>query len=87
MDWKDWRLQNALALDQWLNAFLGGMADETLSSRSFRMWKAGRKIGWMMRWIERSFFWQTIRQEAIGHYHNAYLNEIERLHVLLEMRK
>lgn len=87
MDWADWRLQNGLAVDQLANTLLFGKADETLSSRSYRMWRDGKKAGWMMKCIDKLFFWQTVRPEAVGHCHNAYLNELERLHLPPEMRK
>lgn len=87
MNWKEWRLENAIAFDQQCNTLLGGMSDETLSSRSYRMWRDGKKAGWMMKYIDRLFFWQTIRPIAVGHCHNAYLNELERLNLPPEMRK
>lgn len=38
-------LQNAIAVDQMGNTLLGGYADETLSSRSYRSWIKGRILG------------------------------------------
>mgnify|MGYP003528121481 FL=1 len=79
MNWAMWRLQVAVAFDQFVNAVFNGMADETLSSRSYRMWRDGKEAGWTMKWIDRLFFWQKLRPEAIGHCHNAYLGELDRL--------
>ena len=86
MNWRSWRLQVAIAFDQLINALLDGMADETLSSRSYRMWRDGRKAGWMMKAIDLLFFWQKLRTDAIGHCHQAYLHELERLGLPENMR-
>ena len=86
MNWRSWRLQVAIAFDQLINAVLDGMADETLSSRSYRMWRDGRKAGWMMKAIDLLFFWQKLRPDAIGHCHQAYLHELERLGLPESMR-
>jgi hypothetical protein len=47
-----------IALDQLLNVLLGGWADETLSSRAYRM--DGLKRRWTLarRAIDALFFWQ-----------------------------
>lgn len=42
-------LQVLIALDQLVNALLGGWADETLSSRAWRMERKGRPWGRVMR--------------------------------------
>ena len=86
MNWRSWRLQVAIAFDQLINALLDGMADETLSSRTYRMWRDGRKAGWMMKAIDLLFFWQKLRPDAIGHCHQAYLHELERLGLPESMR-
>ena len=86
VDWRRWWIQNAIAYDQRWNTRLGGMADETLSSRSYRMWRDGRKAGWMMKAIDLLFFWQKLRPDAIGHCHQAYLHELERLGLPESMR-
>ena len=56
--------QVLIALDQLLNAMLGGWADETLSARAHRE-------GWS-RWIDLLFFWQP------EHCKNSYLSEMNR---------
>ena len=72
--------QILLALDQLLNALLGGWADETLSSRAWRMddgvgsWARTRKS------IDRVFFWQK------DHCYEAWLSERLRLHFPPELR-
>ena len=81
-----WGLQVGIAFDQFCNALLNGFADETLSSRSYRMWIKRKPIGKLMPIIDFLFKWQTIRPEAIGHCHNAYLNEKDRLGVPPEIR-
>ncbi len=81
-----WWYQNWLAIDQLANSLLGGYADETLSSRSYRMWAKGKPIGKLMKVIDLLFFWQKIRPDAIGHCHHAYLNEKDRLGLPPEFR-
>lgn len=51
--------QVAIAFDQFLNACLGGMADETLSARAHRMRVKGHKHwSWTANAIDKLFFWQ-----------------------------
>jgi len=45
-------MQVLIAVDQLLNALLGGWADETLSAY------AHRKSDWRREWINAIFFWQ-----------------------------
>ena len=53
-------MQVLIAVDQLLNAALGGHADETLSARAHRMReKKHRYWGWTAGAIDRLFFWQT----------------------------
>lgn len=44
-----WIKQIVLAIDQLVNALLGGWADETLSSRAWRMDRKGRPWGVVLR--------------------------------------
>ena len=77
--------QFGLAVDQFLNVFpCGGYADETLSARAYRGWKAGRGAGrWLMKPIDLLFFWQAADDEVNalagrivdGHCERAYLKE------------
>lgn len=46
---RHYALQVLIALDQLVNALLGGWADETLSSRAWRMEVKGRPWGRVMR--------------------------------------
>ncbi len=67
-------LQVAIAVDQLGNALLGGWADETLSSRSYR---SIPKAAWL---IDKLFFWQD------NHCMNAYISEREGRHLPPELR-
>jgi hypothetical protein len=87
-----WFVQLFIALDQLANVLVtplsgSAWADETLSSRSYRAWKDGKFFGWTMKPIDLLFCWQQLRPDAVGHCHNAYLNEQERLGLPPEMRK
>lgn len=68
----------AIALDQLLNAALGGYADETLSSRTYRRasiadakprWRVAHKL------IDGLFFWQA------DHCKKSYEMEVLRRHL------
>lgn len=65
-------LQILIAADQFLNTLVGGMADETLSARAFRLegtsprWARFRKV------LDRVFFWSKY------HCYESYLSEFER---------
>lgn len=73
-------LQVLIAVDQLINTILGGYADETISSRAYRMqcknkfWKYARII------IDCIFFWQK------DHCYKSYLSEVERQHLPREFR-
>lgn len=66
--------QIAIAIDQLLNALLGGMADETLSARAHRTGSAWEPF------IDALFFWQP------DHCQDAYLSEKERKQLPSEYR-
>ena len=66
--------QVAIAIDQLLNALLGGMADETLSARAHCTGSAWEYV------IDTLFFWQT------DHCQDAYLSEKERKQLPQEYR-
>lgn len=72
-------LQVLIALDQLVNTFFGGMADETMSSRAHRLKiERGRKLPSMLiNWV---FFWQK------DHCREAYESELERAHLPETMR-
>lgn len=66
--------QVAVALDRFINACLGGSADETLSSRAHRMREKGQPVwGWTADAIDWLFFWQD------GHCRLAFEFEMARL--------
>lgn len=74
--------QILIALDQLINALLGGCADETLSSRAHRMRVKGQPYwGWTANALDCLFFWQR------SHCETAYLNELKRMHMPPEMRE
>lgn len=88
---KHWFVQLFIAVDQLLNVLCtplqgSAWADETLSSRAYRAHRDGKFFGFMMYPIDLLFFWQTIRPDAIGHCHQAYLQERERTGLPPEMR-
>ncbi len=74
---KQYIFQNAVALDQLANTMIpGGMADETLSARAYRMReKKQRYWGWLANVIDWIFFWEA------DHCRKAY--ESERLRRLV----
>ena len=71
--------QIAVALDQLVNTFFGGMADETMSSRAHRL-KIERGRKWASLIINGMFFWQK------NHCEEAYKSELERAHLPISMR-
>lgn len=71
--------QIAVALDQLVNALFAGFADETLSSRAYRL-SVERGCHWPKRIIDLIFFWQS------EHCKTAYESELERAHLRPKMR-
>lgn len=82
---RHWFIQVFIALDQMANALIpGGWADETLSSRAWRMWVKGRPFGRIFRpLIDALFVWQSWRMD---HCQRAYENEKLRYNSPAEMR-
>lgn len=70
--------QVVIAFDQLLNALLGGMADETLSSRAWRA-RRHKYWWWTHRVINGLFFWQA------NHCRAAFEAEIKRRHLPRDM--
>ena len=67
-----------IAIDKLLNAILGGYADETLSSRTYRRASVAqpkRRWRWAYKTINILFFWQK------DHCHCAYQMELLRRHL------
>lgn len=77
MKFKLYLYQNAIAFDRSVNAFIGGSADETLSSRAYRGWKDGKAPAkWFkpfIDWIFLTFF------KKVDHCHLAWSYEEGRL--------
>lgn len=73
---KDWGYHVAIGFDQFINAVLGGAADETLSSRIYRgavlAPKPKKRWVFLHKIINGLFFWQK------EHCKSAYKSEIER---------
>ena len=69
-----------LALDQLLNAILGGYPDESLSARAFR-WDRDGKRSWPKKVINAMFFWMR------DHCKSAYHCEQELRHFPPEYRE
>jgi hypothetical protein len=67
-------LQILIALDQLVNAILGGWADETLSSHSYRLDQAGKPWGFLRKGIDLLFFFDK------DHCKGAYESERMRSH-------
>lgn len=76
-----WIKQNLVALDQQANTLLGGWADETLSSRAYRMAEKKQPVwGWTAKAINALFFWQG------NHCRGAHRDELERRQLPVHMR-
>jgi hypothetical protein len=71
-----WIKQNLIALDQLLNALLGGWADETLSSRAWR----ARDKHHTYKFIDAVFWWDP------NHCYNSWLSERRRQQSAPEFR-
>lgn len=66
-------IQILIAIDQLANAITGGWADETLSSRAYRMREKKQKYwGWTANVIDAMFFFQK------EHCYNSWLEEVNR---------
>ena len=75
-----WYIKNLLiAVDQLLNALIGGWCDESLSSHAYRM-DVEQGKGWVKKVIDTLLFFDE------DHCHQSYLSEIERRHLPPNMR-
>jgi hypothetical protein len=73
---KQYVVQLLIALDQLFNALLGGYADETLSSRSWRAEQKGLLAGRIFRpAIDALFFFD------VDHCKSAFESELARAHM------
>ena len=77
--WHPDGFQVLVALDQLVNTFFGGYADETISSRSHRAYTSGKRK-WPRNLFNLMFFWQD------DHCKEAYETEMERTQLPPEMR-
>lgn len=68
-----------IALDQLVNALLGGWPDETLSSRAWR-WDRDGKRKWPRVLADTLFFWEK------GHCEESYRSEREGRQLPPELR-
>ena len=69
----EYLFQVLLSLDQLFNTILGGMADESLSSRAWRMENKNKKIGKILRpVIDGIIFWDE------DHCYNSFISEVKR---------
>lgn len=57
-----------IAIDQLINALIGGWPDETLSSRAYR-WEQDKQRSWTRKLIDAIFFWEN------DHCYGSYLSE------------
>jgi len=71
-----WIKQNLIAIDQLVNALLGGWADETLSSRA---WRARHKHH-TYKFIDAVFWWDP------NHCYHSWLSERRRQQSAPEFR-
>ena len=89
---RSWGHEVFCALDQVVNAVLGGYADETISARSFRLGSKAKARGtwdqWRVTWViaDWLFLWQdawlryqTGAWPVPGHCERAYHSELARL--------
>ncbi len=72
-----------IALDQLINALLGGFPDETLSSRSYRLSQKGKTFPANM--IDMLFFWDHVGNK--GHCELSFESEREGRQLPPECRK
>ncbi len=74
--------QILIAIDQLFNALLGGYADETLSSRAWRLYTRDRLSGRILKpVIDTLFFFDK------DHCYNAFLSEVKRRQLPREFRE
>lgn len=72
--------QIPIAIDQLINTFFGGWADETISSVAWRKQHEGKKWVLLRCLVDCLFFWQT------DHCKTAYESELERRQLPQELR-
>lgn len=65
-----------IAHDQLVNAWGGGYADETISSRAYRMSKNGIRH-WPRNLIDAIFFWDRDKETGKRHCELSFISERE----------
>lgn len=70
-----------IAVDQLINTFAGGRADETISARAWRLHKTSRGWNIVRRLVDGIFFWDS------NHCYKSYCAEIARKHLPNEYQK
>ena len=74
--------QILIGIDQLFNTLTGGYADETLSSRAWRLYARNKLSGRILKpLIDALFFWQK------DHCYNSFLSEVERRQLPREFRE
>jgi len=87
-----WFTQLFIACNQLINVLItplsgGAWADETMSSRAWRMWVRGKPFGRIFKpLIDGLFFWQEVPPEYDGHCHYTWAREQKKYHLPPEMR-
>lgn len=97
---RSWGHEVFVAVDQTVNAILGGYSDESISARSFRLgskaksrseWDQWRVswviVDWLFLWQDAWIQHQTGFRPERGHCERAYRSEVERLQLPPEYRK
>lgn len=97
---RSWGHEVFVALDQVVNAVLGGWSDETLSARSFRLGSKAEDADawdqWRVAWhiIDALFVWQDLLikyrtglSPIRRHCERAYFAEVKRLQLPPEYRE
>ena len=89
---RSWFHEVFVAVDQVVNAVLGGYSDESISARSFRLGSKAKRLDrwdqWRITWViaDVLFIWQDMAiqyrtgfRPAAGHCERAYRAELDRL--------
>lgn len=97
---RSWGHEVFVAVDQVINAILGGYSDESISARSYRLgskaWRLDRWDQWRVMWVVVDIlflpqdWWIKYRTGVypdIGHCERAYQSEVKRLQLPPEYRE
>jgi hypothetical protein len=96
---RSWGHEVFVAVDQTVNAILGGYSDESISARSFRLgskaksrseWDQWRVswviVDWLFLWQDMLIQYRTGSAPSMGHCERAYRSEVDRLQLPPEYR-